>query len=100
MQYSDAKARAEAKFKLRADQEAKASQAMREYRAKQQAEIDRIARLRELRLAQPAPADGHVVRSAPRNKGKIRAGRRPKTARSVAYQASLTRFSLRAKDAR
>jgi hypothetical protein len=82
MQYSDPKAQAEAKFKVRADQEAQASQAMREYRAKQQAEIDRIARLRELRLAQPAPADGRVVRSAARIKSKIRPGRRPKTVRS------------------
>jgi hypothetical protein len=100
MQYSDPKALAEAKFKVRADQEAPASQAMREYRAKQQAEIDRIARLRELRLAQPAPADGHVVQSAATIKRKSRAGRRPKAARSVAYQASLTRFSLRAEDGR
>ena len=73
MRYSDPKARAEAKFKIRADQKARADQAMREYRAKQQAAIDRIARLRELRLArliEPVSADGHVVHSAVRTKRK------------------------------
>ena len=73
MRYSDPKARAEANFKIRADREADASQAMREYRAKQQAAIDRIARLRELRLArliEPVSADGHVVHRAVRTKRK------------------------------
>ena len=80
MRYSDAKARAEATFKIRADREARANEAMREYRAKQQAAIDRIARLRGLRLArlvEPAPADGHVVHSAVTTKGKNSLSRAP-----------------------
>ena len=40
-----------AKFKAHTQKDTQASQAMHEYRAKQQAEIDRMALLRELRLA-------------------------------------------------
>lgn len=53
----DARARAEAKFKVRerrAQQEANAPQAVRDYRAAQQAALDRIPRLRALRLAHEA----------------------------------------------
>lgn len=46
--------RAEAHFKVRADQKADAPKAMQDYRAAQQAAIDRIPRLRELRLAREA----------------------------------------------
>jgi hypothetical protein len=51
-----ARARAEASFKIRGEQKAAAPAAMREYREAQQAAIDRMHELRALRLAREAEA--------------------------------------------